>query len=144
MDWLDTQTQALLQGEPPQKLAPPTTAEFGLVLLRKGMDHRRLVRAVSRINDCSDLAAASLLGQPLPLIVNPDLEYGDALLGQFELICCDAPAAFVNSEVLEQGDEMYLTSLFHRIGKSPEFAPCTLAMIDIPETEEGRKFGDQF
>lgn len=144
MNWLDIQTQEFLQGDPPPKLAPRKVAEFGLVLLRKGMDQQRLVRAISRINDCSDSAAASLARQPLPVTINLDLEHGDALLGQFELICCDSTAAFLSSEVLEQGDKSYLRSLFHRISESPEFKPCTLTIISIPTTEKGRKFADQF
>jgi len=41
MNWLDTQTQDLLQGEPPQRLAPPKVAEYGVVLLQKGIDQQR-------------------------------------------------------------------------------------------------------
>ena len=43
MDWLDTETKALLQRSPPEKLAPPDTATFSLVLLAfAGVDHGTL------------------------------------------------------------------------------------------------------
>lgn len=144
MNWLDTQTQELLQAEPPGKIAPAKVAEYGLVLLKKGIDHHRLVRAVSRINDCSGSVAEALLRRPLPVTINPDLEFGDAQLGQFELVCCDAVTAIVSSEVLEQGDKDYLNSLFERVSESAEFKPCPLTIIDLPPSEDGRKFADQF
>ena len=144
MNWLDTQTQELLQAETPGKIARPKVGEYALVLLQKGIDHHRLVRAVCRINDCPDSAAEELLRRPLPVTVNPDLEFADAQLGQFELVCCDAAAAIVSSEVLEQGDKDYLRSLFERVSKSPEFRSCTLTIVDIPLSEEGRRFADQF
>ena len=144
MNWLDTQTQELLQQEPPLKLAPPKAAEFGLVLLQKWVSQQRLVRAICRINNCSESDAAHLLRQPAPVTVNPDLAYEDALVGQFELICCDTPAAVLSSEVLEHGDTSYLTSLLQKISRSPEFRPCSMTVIAIPRTEDGKKFADQF
>jgi hypothetical protein len=144
MSWLDPQTLELLAGVPPRKQAPSKTAEFGLVLLRKGTDEQRLVRAISRINDCSDATAEALVRRPLPIFVNRDLDYGDVLLGQFELICCDATAAFLNSEVLEQGDPRYLAALFDRIRESPEFRRTALTVVYIPRSDAGERFADQF
>jgi len=144
MNWIDTQTKELLQADPPGKLAPAKVAEYGLVLLQKGIDHHRLVRAVSRINDCPDSVAEALLCRPLPITISPDLAFEDAQLGQFELVCCDAAAAIVSSEVLEKGDKNYLSSLFERISESTEFKPCTLTVVELPQSEDGRKFADQF
>lgn len=144
MNWLDTQTQELLQAPPPGKTAPSKVAEYGLVLLRKGSDQHRLARAVSRINDCTDSEAEALLRRSLPVTINPDLEFGDAQLGQFELICCDAAAAILSSEVLEHGGRSYLRSLFERVSASPEFEPCTVTIVDIPQSNDGQKFADQF
>jgi hypothetical protein len=144
MNWLDTRTQELLQGEPPLSLAPAKTAEFALVLLQKGSDDVRLVRAISRINQGSEHEARSLAAHPPPVAINTDLLYADALLGQFELISCDAAAAFLRTEVFEQSERGYLDSLFVRICQSPEFKPCTVSINYIPKSDAGRKFADQF
>ena len=90
MNWLDTQTKEILQKVVEPKLAPPRAAEFTLVLVRQGADHARLIRAIRRINDCEETEAVELLAQRMPVRVNSDLSEGDALWGQFELICCDA------------------------------------------------------
>ena len=50
MNWLDTQTKELLQKVHDEKLSPSKTAEFALVLLRKGPDYQRLVQAIVEIN----------------------------------------------------------------------------------------------
>lgn len=144
MSWLDPHTQELLEGVPPRKRAPPKTSEFGLVLIRKGADERRLMRAISRINACDEEAAATQAARPAPVFVNLDLSYSDALLGQFELVCCDAVAAFLASEVLEQGDPRYLATLFARIRDSVEFRPTLVRILEIPRNDEGERFADQF
>ena len=48
------------------KLAPPKTAEFALVLLRKGPDRERLIEAIAQINTCSGSDAASLARRRAP------------------------------------------------------------------------------
>lgn len=144
MNWLDTKTQELLQAEPPQKLAPRRVAEYGVVLLKKGTDQHRLIRAVRRINDCSDSRAEALLGKPLPITINPDLQYGDAQLAQFELICCDAVGAILSSEVLDCGARDYLMSLFKRVAQSSEFSSCEVTIMEVPCSKDGLKFADQF
>ena len=146
MNWLDTETKAILHkpGEP--KLAPPRAAEFALVLLRKGADLARLIRAVHRINNAGPLSAAITLSyRPTPVVIHPGLSETEALFGQFELICCDAAAVFVRSEVLSgQDQEGYLDSLFRRLLQSPEFRPTKVDVLEIPATESGQSFADQF
>ena len=145
MNWLDTETKAILQKEHEPKLAPSKAAEFGLVLIRKGSDEPRLVRAICRINDCPEHEAITLARQPTPIIINPGLTEGEALWGQFELICCDSVAAFVRSEVLlEQDQKDYLDSLFQRVLQSPEFRPTRIDLLEVPATEAGEKFMEQF
>lgn len=121
MNWLDTETKAILKKEDELKLAPSKAAEFALILLRKGNDERRLTRAISRINDCGESEAAELIRSVLPVTIDPGLTESEALFGQFELICCDAIGAFIRSEVLEQSGESYLRSLFGKVSHSPEF-----------------------
>ena len=48
-EWLDTETKAMLQQTPPQKLALPDTGIFALVLLQKGNNPTRIRRALARI-----------------------------------------------------------------------------------------------
>lgn len=144
MNWIDAQTKEMLQKAPPPVLSPPKVAEFALVLLRKGADPKRLIRAIIRINECSESRASTLARQSTPAVVHRDLGEADALFGQFELICCDAVSIFVRSEVLEQSDGSYLHGLFQQVLQSPEFKPTSVRVRSIPKTVPGQKFADQF
>jgi hypothetical protein len=144
MNWLDTETKAILQREDEPRLAPSKVAEFALVLGSKGTDRERLVRAVCRINDCSRLEAVAFLDQPSPVTINSDLTEEEATLGQFELICCEAVSAVVRTEVAEQADREYLEDVLRRVSHSPEFKPTILRINDVPTNESGRRFVDQF
>jgi hypothetical protein len=145
MNWLDTETKAILQRDQEPKSAPPKAAEFALVLIRKGTDDQRLVRAIRRINEGSESEAIGLSRLPTPVTINPGLNEAEALFGQFELICCDAVAVFIRSEViLEQGEQAYLHSLFEKVSQSPEFKPTRIDVLEVPATEAGERFVDQF
>lgn len=48
-DWLDTETQAILAGTPPRKLAPAKVANFSLVMLAEGDDPLRMTEALRRV-----------------------------------------------------------------------------------------------
>jgi hypothetical protein len=145
MNWLDTETKAILQKEEEPKFAPPKAGEFGLVLLRKGNDRERLVRAICRINNCAESAAGVLARSPEPVTINPGLTEAEALFGQFELICCDSVAVFVRSEVLlAPGQKEYLDGLFRKVLESPEFKPTRIDVLEVPASEAGEKFVDQF
>jgi hypothetical protein len=145
MNWLDTETKAILQKDHEPRLAPPKAAEFALVLIRRGTDNQRLVRAICRINECGESQAIGLARMPVPATINPGLTEAEALFGQFELVCCDAVAAFVRSEVLlEKDQKVYLQALFRRVLESPEFKPTRIDVLEIPATDSGEKFVDQF
>ena len=144
MNWLDTETKEILQKVVEPKLAPPKTAEFTLVLLRKGTDHARLVRAIRRINECDEPEAVKLAARRTPVRVNSDLSEGDALWGQFELICCDAVSIFIRCEVLDQMDLAEFQSLIEKTSQSSEFQPTTVTIGEIPRNESGLSFVDQF
>jgi hypothetical protein len=143
MNWLDTQTKELLQGRD-DKLAPPKTAEFALVLLRKGPDRQRLIEAIVAINTCSESSAAILADRATPVTINPGLKEEEALWGQFALICCDAISIFIRSEVVEQNGSSYLWPLFKKVLDSSEFRPSTIRISEVAETESGDKFLEQF
>lgn len=144
MNWLDTQTKEILQKVSEPKLAPPKTAEFALVLVQNGTDQKRLVRAISRINECNEAKASELAGTGAPVTINPDLMEEDALWGQFELICCDAISIFFRTEVLEQMDSAYLQSLYNKTSQSTEFQPTVVNIAEVPATESGQKFLTNF
>ncbi|HTY86916.1 MAG TPA: hypothetical protein VMB80_05575 [Candidatus Acidoferrum sp.] len=144
MNWLDTQTKELLQKVPDEPLAPSKTAEFALILLRKGQDRQRLVNAIIEINKCSKPTATILVEKSTPVTINPDLTEDEAIWGQFELICCDAISVFLRSEVVAQNDQSYLWPLFKRVLESREFKPATVSITEVPNTESGRQFVSQF
>jgi hypothetical protein len=144
MNWLDTETKAILQRERELPIAPPKVGEFALVLGSKGADPGRLVRAVCRVNDCSRLAAVRLLEQRLPVTINLDLTEEDATLGQFELVCCEAVSAVLRSEVAGEAGHEYLADLLKTISQSPEFQRRTIWIYGVPATEAGQRFVDQF
>jgi len=146
MNWLDTETKAILQKKPEEKLAPPKVGEFALVLLRKGTDHRRLVHAICRINNCAETKAEHLADLPAPVTINRGLTEGEALFGQFELICCDAISIFFRSEVLVLlgQDEGHRHALYQKFLASPEFQQTKVDVLEIPITEAGEKFAEQF
>ncbi len=129
MNWLDTQTKELLQKVGDDKLAPPTAAEFALILLGKGPDRRRLVEAIAQINACSESKAASLARRTVPVTINAGLTQEDALWGQFELICCDSVSVFLRSEVVEENDRLYLGPLFKKVLGSAEFRPTKVRVL---------------
>ena len=144
MNWLDTQTKDLLQKVCDEKLAPPKTAEFALVLLRKGPGFHRLAEAIMEINQCSEAEAAALASGQSPVTINFDLTEEEALWGQFELISCDSISIFLRSEVIAQNDKSYLWPLFKKVLESSEFRPTSVSILQVPATESGDKFLEQF
>jgi len=144
MNWIDTETKAILQRQNEPPLAPSKVAEFALVLGPKGVERERLIRAVCRINDCSRSAAIALLGRPSPVTINLDLTEENATLGQFELVCCEAIAAVVRSEVAGEADRGYLADLLQKVSRSPEFKPITIRIDSVPMNESAQRFVDQF
>jgi hypothetical protein len=144
MNWLDTETKAILHKASEPKRAPSRAAEFALVLVKKGLDRPRLIRAISRINECSEETAAELADRPVPVAINCDLSEEDAVYGQFELISCDSIGVLVRSEVLGQNEKDYIHALFGKILQSAEFKPVKVKVVEVPDTEPGQKFVDQF
>ena len=144
MNWLDTETTAILQKPCDPKLAPPTTMNYALVLISGASDRQRLIRAIRRINECGESKAVALADQRPPMTINWDLTEADALHGQFELICCDAISIFVRSHVASSGERAYLDSLFQKVVGSVEFRSTQVTIDQIPETESGERFIDQF
>ena len=100
-DWLDTETKAMLLAEVPDKLAPPEVAGFSLVLLEMGGDRVRVLRTLPTLGPLLPGVSQRILAGTCPLILCKELSLEAAMLGQFELICCDAVAVFLRDEVCE-------------------------------------------
>ncbi|MHC4973178.1 MAG: hypothetical protein ACYTG3_12680 [Planctomycetota bacterium] len=142
--WLDTETKALLDKGAPVARTGTDVGEYSLVLLAVGEEIERLVRAAMRVRHCAEGEAVDRLRKRLPLVVASGLSYEDALLGQFEFICCDAKAVFVHDEVAQGGSATYLDRLYERLLESEEFALATVEVQAVPEDEEGLRYLDQF
>ena len=143
--WLDTETKAILQKSPPDKLAPPTTKGFSLILLStQHCQPERLVSAIQRIRPESSEQEIAKVGQNMPTVLSQGLSESDAFLGQFELICCDAVSVFIPDTVINHGEQEYLTDLYGTLLRSKEFAETKIIVDSIPDDESGSGFVDQF
>lgn len=142
--WLDPKTREILGAEPPPPEAPARLPDYSLVLLRPGPDTGRTARAFRRATGCDESAALARLTEGVPQVVAEDLSIEDALLGQFEFVCCDAVSVFLSAEVAKEADLAYLADLYGRLLASPEFEPVEVTVVEVPRSPEGRRFVDQF
>jgi hypothetical protein len=166
--WLDTETKALLQKVPPEKLAIPGTDTFTLVVLKCTGDRNRLAQLMARIAgwgrappgglSSADAVRARSIAATVgvsneraaflayrgagPLVAG--LSFADALLGQFDLVCRDSVSVFLNDEVVSSATKEYLNELYSQVQSSPEFDETTIRVTSIPDTESGGRFVDQF
>jgi len=141
----ERKTQAKRRRAPPWTLAPPGTATFTLVLLEVGCSDRgRVASAVERIVRDTDVNVRARLAGSLPLAVEHGLSHADALLGQFELVCCDCISVFICDTVLSSASSPYLTSLFTRLRTSPEFDLVAARLESLPQGPAGRSFLNRF
>ena len=142
--WLDTETKAILQPTPPEKRTAVETSGFTLILLEKGLRLDRLARALERIGRDSERPMTWLLDTACPAVIRSGLALDEAVVGQFELICCDCISVFLRDEVVAQGDSHYLRELYGQLRNSLEFQPVFIRITFIPDTDVGRLFCDQF
>jgi hypothetical protein len=142
--WLDTETKAMLQQVPPEKYAPSDTDTFTLVLLRKGDSLRRLAQALEKVPGLSSEKAESVASSCCPLPVARGLSLYDALLGQFELVCCDSVSVFLRDGVVWSAAGDYLARLYPQFELSPEFETVSVNVGSIPRTEQGERIVRQF
>jgi hypothetical protein len=142
--WLDTETKALLQQIPPEKFAPPDTGTFTLVLLEKGRDVVRVAQSLARVSGVREEKVKHLVSQCCPVPVASSLSMADALLAQFELVCCDSVSVFLKDEVVSSASRSYLTRLYSQFKSSPEFDDVIVTVSSIPKTDQGIRVVDQF
>jgi len=146
MDWLQTQTKALMDHLGPERFAPPGTDPFGLVLLSMPAHAiHRVAAAVQAMRSTSpDAGGAPLVDHPLPLVVRHGLTLHDALLGQFELTVCDAVSVFLSDDVLATAPPDYLASLYADLLKSPEFQNVPFRIKSLPSDGRSREYLEYF
>jgi len=143
--WLDTQTKALLEGSPPEKLAPPDTRGFSVVLLAVRTRHEdRLAEAVGRLLAGSDAGVERILARPLPVVLTKGLSHPDALLAQFELVACDCVSVFLADDVAEHATPGYLAELYERLLNSPEFGEVLVRIETLPQDVRAGEFLARF
>jgi hypothetical protein len=144
--WLDTETKAFLQQLPPLKLAPANTETFSIVVLREESEpiSDRCVRAFERILRTTRIEAESQTTKTPPFVVRRALALTDAILAQFELVCCDIVSVFLADPVASDAEPAYLADLYHLLTQSDEFARVTVLVNWIPPDEAGDEFVDQF
>jgi len=142
--WLDRETKALLHKGVPVARTGVDVGEYSLVLLAVGEYTGRLVRAAIRVRRCPEGEATDVLRKRLPLVIASGLSFEDALLGQFEFICCDAKAVFVHDEVAHRGSATYLDRLYDRLLQSEEFASVLVEVQAVPDGAEGLRYLEQF
>ena len=144
--WLDTETKAALQQMPPQKLAPATTETFSVVVLSCDAygDHTRQVRAFDRVLRTSLVDAEFQTRRKPPFVVKRELTVADAMLAQFELVCCDVVSVFIADAVLSRADPSYLAELYGSLIHADEFDKVSIRLVSVPEHPEARAFVQQF
>jgi len=143
-DWLDTETKGILSGTPPTKLAPADTRAFTLIALsyRLPIDPRTR-RAIRRIVGDEEIELKRCIGT-MPRVIKSRLTHADALLGQFELICCNGVSVFLSDEVVRNAGQEYVDELFGALLSSPEFQSTRIRLSKIPDNERAEAFLDQF
>ena len=144
--WLDTETKAVLQKSPPEKLAPATTETFSIVVIDRSFRPipSRHLRAYYRVLGTSIGDATEILKQTIPFILKRRLTLPDAMLAQFELICCDIISAFVSDTVISNADPEYLSGLWNSLKTGEEFEKQWVTIDNAPENACGADFLEQF
>lgn len=143
--WLDPETQASLQKCPPLTVAPSTTDGFSVVVLHhSGTVDDRGLHALQAGFNISREAASHLGDKWLPFIGAQHLPHADAMLAQFELICCDIISVFIADSVIDRATPQYLADLYNSLIRGSEFSPLTVRVKSIPETEAGTRFTSRF
>jgi hypothetical protein len=144
--WLDTETKAALQKVPPEKLAPATTDTFAVVVLSRSSsaDQSRRIRAFDRILRTSLSDAESQTRRSPPFVVKRELTLADAMLAQFELICCDIISIFLSDDVVSNAEPEYLALLYRSVAHADEFQTVSVSVVSIPDNDDGNAFAEQF
>jgi hypothetical protein len=88
--------------------------------------------------------AQAIVDGAWPATLQSGLSYEDALLGQFELIACDAISVFLADDVVAAAPAGYLKNLYSQLLRSSEFEAIPVRIEKIPPGPEGFEFLDRF
>jgi hypothetical protein len=136
MDWLDTETKALLQRSPPEKLAPPDMATFALVLLACDVQQG--------VAEAWESEADRVRSGRLPVCVKKGLTYSDGQIAHFELLCRDAASVIIADDVVAEAPADYLAGLYEELRRIDEFELVTVLIYSLPDGPIGQEFFDRF
>ena len=143
--WLRTETRSLLQEHPPERLSPPDTYSFTLVLVALPRHwHQRVLKAICRACSLSEGEAKKFDSQPLPINLKRGMCYADAAIGQFELLACDALAFIMPDRVIEAPPPGYLADLYKTLASGPDFEMVEVAISSLPAGPKALEFLDLF
>ncbi len=107
-------------------------------------EHSRHVRAFNRVLQTTFIDAEFQTTRDYPFVLKRELALADALLAQFELICCDIVSVFIKDTVMSNADPAYLVELYQTLTRSSEFEPVSLIVRSVPQAETGDAFVRQF
>ncbi len=144
--WLDTETQAVLRRVPPEKFARATTEAFSIVVIDRSFRpiRSRHLRAYQRVLGTSIDHASDTLKRAIPLVLKRELILADAMLAQFELICCDMISVFVSDTIMANADPDYLCELWNSLKTGEEFEKQSVTIENVPDDSSGADFLEQF
>jgi len=77
-------------------------------------------------------------------VIRAGLSLDEVIVGQFELISCDAISVFLRDDVAAQASAQYLSDLFARLRASPEFQLVPVEICFLPDCEAAGRFVYQF
>ncbi len=79
-----------------------------------------------------------------PFVVKRELTATDAMLAQFELVCCDIVSVFLADAVLSNADPGYLAELYGSLMHADEFDKVSIRLVSVPPHPKARAFVQQF
>ena len=142
--WLQTETRDWLEKAPPEKLAPPDTVAFALVLLAAQQIPRpRFLAALHRATGVSEEEAEVLASRQSPVVLRRGLSWADAAIGQYELIAVDAVSVIIRDLVVCYPPPGYLDSLYADLLDSSEFRLVTVT-AEMPSSQQADDLREHF
>jgi hypothetical protein len=103
-----------------------------------------VIRAIEQIARELEANLNARIADPLPWKIERGLSHADALLGQFELICCDCISVFISDKVLSRASPEYLAQLYNQLRASSEFERVTASLESLPAGPGATEFRNRF
>jgi hypothetical protein len=143
--WLETETKALREDDPPDKWAPSGTSGFSLVLLEsKAAVRQRLVDCLQRVCGIPCDVAQRIAAYSGPVALKHGISFSEGAEDQDALIACDAISVIIATAVVLNPPPGYLKELFGWLRHSPEFQRVSVTIQSLPEGQPAREFLEHF